>query len=120
MCFIEHPPKVLGCRTFEEDVIEGCEALTIFTHRMIFKCLFVLDNMIQVLPQEGHSCIIWNASGNPPHLRIPWGLSGFCGKASCEMDAVVMILTGVWENEYRSYGLERIAQLHFSEKLPNE
>ena len=74
MCFIEYPPKVLGCRTFEEDVIEGCEALTIFTHRMIFKCLFVLDNMIQVLPQEGHSCIIWNASGNPPHLRIPWGI----------------------------------------------
>ena len=48
------------------------------------------------------------------------GLSGLCGKASCEMNAVVMILTGVWENEYCSYGLERIAQLHFSGKLPNE
>ena len=63
---VEFPPEFLGCRTFEQDVIQGCEALTAFTHMVIMKCPSGQDNMVQVLPWDGHSCIIWNDSGNPP------------------------------------------------------
>ena len=48
------------------------------------------------------------------------GLSGLFGKASCMMNAEVNTFTGVLENGYRSYGLERIAQLHLSSSLPYE
>ena len=71
VCFVTFLPKLLRCRTFEWNLAQRRKSLALFTHRIITKCLFGYDNMIQVFPHKQHYSLIWNTSCNPPGFWIP-------------------------------------------------